>query len=60
MKNNRLRELLNEGKPTLGTHVISTWPGIVEVIGQTGAFDYIELGHNHESSRFMDQSINGL
>jgi len=42
MKNNRLRELLNEGKPTLGTHVITPWPGIVEVIGHSGAFDYIE------------------
>jgi 2-keto-3-deoxy-L-rhamnonate aldolase RhmA len=42
MKKNRLRELLNEGKPTMGTHVLSTWPGIVEVIGSTGAFDYIE------------------
>jgi len=42
MKNNRLRELLNEGKPTLGTHVIIPWPRIVEVIGHTGAFDYIE------------------
>ncbi len=42
MKRNRLRELLNEGKPTLGTHVITPWPGIVEVIGHSGAFDYIE------------------
>ncbi len=42
MKNNRLRELLNEGKPTLGTHVIIPWPRIVEVIGRSGAFDYIE------------------
>jgi 4-hydroxy-2-oxoheptanedioate aldolase len=42
MKNNRLRELLNEGKPTLGTHVICPWPGIVEIIGLSGAFDYIE------------------
>ncbi len=42
MKRNRLRELLNEGKPTLGTHVICPWPGIVEVIGHSGAFDYIE------------------
>jgi len=42
MKKNRLRELLNEGKPTLGTHVASPWPGIVEVIGQSDGFDYIE------------------
>jgi 2-keto-3-deoxy-L-rhamnonate aldolase RhmA len=43
MRRNRLRDLLNEGKPTLGTHVISPWPGIVEVIGHSGAFDYVEF-----------------
>ena len=42
MKSNRLRELLNEGKPTVGTHVISPWPRIVEVIGHTNTFDYVE------------------
>ena len=42
MQTNRLRELLNEGKPTLGIQVISPWPGIVEVIGHSGAFDYIQ------------------
>jgi len=42
MRRNRLRELLNEGKPTLGTHMIIPWPGVVEVIGHSGAFDYIE------------------
>jgi 4-hydroxy-2-oxoheptanedioate aldolase len=42
MRRNRLRELLNEGKPTVGTHVIIPWPGVVEVIGHSGAFDYIE------------------
>jgi 2-keto-3-deoxy-L-rhamnonate aldolase RhmA len=49
MKKNRLRELLDQGKPTLGTHVISTWPGIAEVIGQTGAFDYIEYVGEYSS-----------
>ena len=42
MKPNRLRELLRTGKPTVGTHVIIPWPGIMEIVGQTGAFDYIE------------------
>jgi 4-hydroxy-2-oxoheptanedioate aldolase len=42
MKKNILRERLNEGKLTLGTHVIIPWPGIVELIGQSKAFDYIE------------------
>ncbi len=43
MKTNRLRQLLDEGKPTLGTHVICPWPGIVELVGNSGAFDYIEF-----------------
>lgn len=42
MKRNKLRELLNEGKPTMGTHVIIPWPRLVEIIGHSGAFDYIE------------------
>lgn len=40
---NMLRELLREGKPTIGTCVHVTWPGIVEVIGHSGAIDYIEF-----------------
>jgi 4-hydroxy-2-oxoheptanedioate aldolase len=42
MKPNRLRALLNEGKPTLGTHAIIPWPRLVELIEHTNAFDYIE------------------
>ena len=42
MRSNKLRELLNEGKPSIGTHVISPWPGIIEIVGNSGAFDYIE------------------
>ena len=40
---NVFRELLNEGKPTIGTHVQAMWPGYVEIIGHTGVFDYIEF-----------------
>ena len=43
IRRNVLRELLNEGKPTIGTHVHSIWPGMVEVIGQSGTMDYIEF-----------------
>ena len=42
MKPNRLRELLNEGKPTIGTHIVIPWPRLVELIGHTNSFDYIE------------------
>ena len=49
MKPNKLRQLLNEGKPTIGTHVISPWPGIVEIIGHSRAFDYIEYVGEYSS-----------
>ena len=42
-RKNVLRELLKEGKPTIGTHVHSMWPGMVEVIGHTEVIDYIEF-----------------
>ena len=43
MRENKLREMLNKGKPTIGTRVFNVWPGIAEVIGRTGAIDYIEF-----------------
>ncbi len=43
MRRNPLRELLRAGKPTIGTHVHVSWPGIIEVIGHSGAIDYIEF-----------------
>jgi len=43
MRNNKLRELIKSGKPTIGTRIFSTWPGIAEIIGQTGMIDYIEF-----------------
>jgi len=49
MRKNFFREMLKSGKPTVGTHVISPWPGIVEVIGHTGAFDYVEYVGEYSS-----------
>jgi len=43
MKPNRLREKLNAGEPTIGTHLICAWPGLVEIIGHSGVFDYVEF-----------------
>ena len=43
MRPNKLRELLNAGEPTIGTHIHTTWPSIVEAIGYTGMFDYVEF-----------------
>jgi len=43
MRSNRFRQLLNSGQPTLGTHVLSVWPTLIELIGQTGVYDYVEF-----------------
>jgi 2-keto-3-deoxy-L-rhamnonate aldolase RhmA len=43
MRSNKLRELLQAGKPTLGTHLHSTWPSVVEAVGHSGMFDYVEF-----------------
>jgi 2-keto-3-deoxy-L-rhamnonate aldolase RhmA len=43
MKKNVVRELLKAGQPTLSTRMLITSPQIVEMIGRSGAFDFIEL-----------------
>ncbi len=42
MRKNKLRELLNADQPTIGTHLHTTSPIMVEVVGNTGVFDYVE------------------
>ena len=42
-KNNVLRDLIREGRPTIGTHVHNVWPGVTEVIGYAGTIDYVEF-----------------
>src|SRR6476469_4864221 len=43
MRRNRLRDLLNAGQPTLGTHLHISWPSITELVGYAGHFDYVEF-----------------
>ena len=43
MRKNRLRELLDADQPSLGTHLHSSWPSIVELVGHSGMFDYVEF-----------------
>jgi 2-keto-3-deoxy-L-rhamnonate aldolase RhmA len=40
---NRLRQLLRAGAPTLGTHLAISWPSIVELVGHSQMFDYVEF-----------------
>ncbi len=43
MRKNRLREKIKTEKFTLSTRILSTWPGIIEIIGSVGIFDYVEF-----------------
>ena len=43
MRKNKLREMLKKRRPTLGARLLSVWPGMVEIVGHTGVFDYVEF-----------------
>ena len=43
MRRNLLRERLTAGEPTVGTHILSTWPTLIELIGHSGQYDYVEF-----------------
>jgi len=43
MRPNLLRERLESGQPTVGTHLLSTWPTLVELIGHSKHYDYVEF-----------------
>ena len=61
MKRNILREKLNDDKPTLSTHIHTTWPSVVEVLGHTRKYDYVEflywMKKNLESSDHPQTSL---
>jgi len=43
LKANRLRDLMRKGEPTIGTRIMISWPGLVEIVGNTGIYDYVEF-----------------
>jgi len=55
VQQNKLRELLKAGKPTLGTHLHSSWPSIVELVGHSRMFDYVEF-----VAEYAPFDLNGL
>jgi 2-keto-3-deoxy-L-rhamnonate aldolase RhmA len=52
---NRLRQLITEGRPSIGTHLHSSWPNMVEVVGHTRRFDYVEF-----SGEYASYDLHGL
>ena len=62
MRHNRLRELLDNDQPSLGTRIISSWPTIIELIGHSGMFDYVEFSgeygpYDHATLENMGRAI---
>jgi len=43
MQPNLLRQRLAAGLPTLGTRLHASWSAVVEAVGHTGLFDYVEF-----------------
>ncbi len=43
MRPNVLREKLKAGESTVSTHIHDVWPAVVEAIGHTGLYDYVEF-----------------
>jgi 2-keto-3-deoxy-L-rhamnonate aldolase RhmA len=43
IRENKLRQLLNENKPSLCVRVNTLWPDLVELVGSLGIYDYIEF-----------------
>ena len=58
MRHNRLRALLNENQPSIGTHLLSTWPTLVELVGDAGNYDYVEF--TFEYSPFTMHDLDNL
>jgi 2-keto-3-deoxy-L-rhamnonate aldolase RhmA len=58
MRPNRLRQRLTAGEPSIGTHLLSTWPTLVELVGQAGNFDYVEF--TAEYSPFTMHDLDNL
>jgi len=43
MEQNPLRESIDNGEPSIGTRIMNTWPGVIETLGQTDGFEYVEF-----------------
>ncbi|MEY8339242.1 aldolase/citrate lyase family protein [Lachnospiraceae bacterium 62-35] len=43
MRENKLRYMLENNMPTVGTRLQSSWPMVTEIAGATGEYDYIEF-----------------
>lgn len=59
MRENKLRQLLDADLPSLGTHVMSSWPSVIELVGNTGNYDCAyDLGEGRRMTpRYLLQRV---
>ena len=43
MRPNLLRQLIRDGESSVGTHLMSSWPNVIEMAGRSGCIDYVEF-----------------
>ncbi|SVB99177.1 uncharacterized protein METZ01_LOCUS252031, partial [marine metagenome] len=55
VRNNKLRELIDDDKPSFGMNVTIDSPDVVEIIGKTGLVDYIEF-----EAEYMPYTLHSL
>ncbi len=54
MRHNRLRALLTADEPSIGTHLLSSWPTLVELVGDAGNYDYVEFSAEYAPFNMHD------
>ncbi len=47
MRKNTFKQLIKEKKPTLGMRVVIPWPRVMETVGLTGQYDYVEFASEY-------------
>ena len=54
MRQNIIRQKMQNGEPTLSTHIHSVWPDEIEAVGHTGFYDYVEFVAEYGPSDLHD------
>lgn len=54
MKKNKLRYILDNNLPSIATRLESVWPTMVEIVGSTGVYDYIEFVAEYAPYNLLD------
>ena len=54
MRENKIRKLLESGKPTIAARTATVWPDVVELVGNLGIYDYVEYAAEYGTFTLPD------